>query len=111
MIYEQLLTSELEILADAEQLLALASAGRSDEFNRLREAYLKRIAHLQSLRTQVQIDDEQRDVLLEIALALVRLDGQIRRLVDPRSSRADVWLGASAKAAKTPHRKPKVVGV
>jgi hypothetical protein len=53
MMYEQLLTSELEILADAEQLLALAKAGHSDQFNRLRDAYLKRITHVQSMTSNV----------------------------------------------------------
>ena len=107
-MYEQLLARELEILADAEELLELASAGESEKFNQLRDRYLKRIEELKLFRTAVEVNSQQRDVLLELALALVRLDARIGRIVDPGTSRADKWLtnGVRPGQIKTEKNKP-----
>ncbi len=110
-MYQQLLSCELEILAEAEQLLAHAKAARQRDFNLLREQYLQRIAEVQGLRTLVRLNDEQRAVLLEIALALLRLDGQIRRIVDPDSSRADSWLSKRQDQGRSINNSRKPVGV
>ena len=109
-MYEQLLARELEILADAEELLELASAGDSEKFNSLRDRYLQRIEELKFFRTAVEVNNEQRDVLLELALALVRLDARIRRIVDPGLNRADKWLTAGVRPGQTKTEKTKPLG-
>lgn len=109
-MYEQLLASEVEILADAEQLLELAMAGNSHQFNALRDRYLQRIEQLRMLRTAVDVTDEQREVLLEIALSLLRFDARIRRIVEPELDQPDQWLARAKIAEPGKLSKIKPVG-
>lgn len=97
-MYIELLGLHESLLLTARQMLDLARAGQARKFNAMRERFFEQIGELRNLRPSTELSAEQRAELAPIVLELVRIDGRIRRQIDPQMILIEQWLA--------PHRRP-----
>jgi hypothetical protein len=91
----QITGAQLALLQDARNLVSLARQSRVQEFNTLRDVYLAKIAEFREQSTNVEAPKQPHGLTPALELELIRLDAEIRHLVDPRAHRLARLLHAA----------------
>lgn len=97
-MYTELLGLHESLVLTSRQMLELARQGHARKFNMLREHFLEQIEEMRSKRPAIRLSAAQREELAPLVLELIRIDGRIRRHVDPQMARIEQWLAPERRA-------------